>query len=265
MISGTTKIAAVIGSPVHHSRSPRIHNAAFAAVGLDWVYVALEVPPGRGQDAVRALPLLGIAGINVTMPHKSDAARACDSLTETAAALDSVNTVTLNENGSTRGDSTDGEGFLRSVNDAGLDVAGRSVLVLGAGGAARAVVGALVARGAEVRVAARRSGAASELADRVPGIDVSPWPETPSDAEVVVNATPIGMGTDTAMAVQPRSDQWIVDLVYHPVETAWLAEARRIGAHPVGGLGMLVHQAALSFEQWTGVRAPLTAMFEAAR
>lgn len=264
MISGTTSVAAVIGSPVRHSRSPRIHNAAFVAAGLDWVYVALEVERGRGFDAVRALPVLGIGGINVTMPHKADAAQACDNLTETAAALGSVNTVVVNADGSTRGDSTDGEGFVRSVADAGLDVAGRSVLVLGAGGAARAVAAALVARRAQVRVAARRDRAAAELADRVPGVEVAPWPEKSSDAEVVVNATPIGMGTDTAMAVQPRSEQWIVDLVYHPVETALLAEARRVGAHPVGGLGMLVHQAALSFEQWTGVPAPLAAMFEAA-
>ena len=124
MISGTTRVAAVIGSPVRHSRSPRIHNAAFAAAGLDWVYVALEVQRGGGFDAVRALPTLGIGGINVTMPHKADAARACDHLTETAAALGSVNTVVVNADGSTRGDSTDGEGFLRSVADAGLDVAG---------------------------------------------------------------------------------------------------------------------------------------------
>ncbi|MEO6467907.1 MAG: shikimate dehydrogenase [Acidimicrobiia bacterium] len=255
----------MIGSPVRHSRSPRIHNAAFAAAELDWVYVALEVQRGRGFDAVRSLPTLGIAGINVTMPHKADAVRACDTLTETAAALGSVNTVVVNADGSTRGDSTDGEGFLRSIADAGVDVAGRSVLVLGAGGAARAVAAALVGSRAQVRVAARRDHAAAELADRVPGVEVAVWPETGgADAEVVVNATPIGMGSDATVPIQPRADQWVVDLVYHPVETAFLAEARRVGARPVGGLGMLVHQAALSFEQWTGVAAPLAAMFEAA-
>ena len=265
MISGTTKIAAVIGSPVRHSRSPRIHNAAFAAAELDWVYVAMEVQAGRGQEAVRALSLLGIGGINVTMPHKTDAARASDTLTETATALHSVNTVVVNADGSTHGDSTDGEGFIRGAADAGLDVAGHSVLLLGAGGAARAVAAALVTHGAHVHVAARRRDAASDLADCVPGVDVSPWPESgPSGAEIVVNATPIGMGNDTTTPVQPRADQWIVDLVYHPVETAWLAEARSIGARPVGGLGMLVHQAALAFEQWTGVPAPLAAMFEVA-
>ena len=265
MISGTTRVAAVIGSPVRHSRSPRIHNAAFAAAELDWVYVALEVQRGGGFDAVRALPTLGIGGINVTMPHKADAARACDHLTETAAALGSVNTVVVNADGSTRGDSTDGEGFLRSVAEAGLDVAGRTVLVLGAGGAAHAVAAALVTKGAQVRVAARREYAAAELVARVPGVEVAPWPETGSaDTEVVVNATPIGMGSDATVPIQPRVDQWVVDLVYHPVETAFLAEARRVGAHSVGGLGMLVHQAALSFEQWTGVAAPLAAMFEAA-
>lgn len=265
MITGATTLAAVIGSPVRHSRSPSIHNAAFAALDLDWVYVALEVAPGRGFDAVRALPTLGIAGVNVTMPHKADAARACDELTDAAAGLQSVNTVVVRPDGSVLGDSTDGEGFLRSLADTGLDPREQSVLVLGAGGAALAVAAALVGRGAHVSVAARRAGAASELAERVPGVAVAGWPgDRPVDAGVVVNATPIGMGEDPTAPFEPRAGQWVIDLVYHPSETPLLARAQSVGAYPVGGIGMLVHQAALSFERWTGRPAPLAVMRNAA-
>jgi shikimate dehydrogenase len=199
------------------------------------------------------------------MPHKADAATACDELTPTAAALGSVNTVVVREDGTRLGDSTDGEGFLRSLADAGLDPAGRSVLLLGAGGAARAVAAALVRHGAVVEVAARRTDARDALVDAVPGVRPADWPTTgPAGSEIVVNATPIGMGGDDALPVLPAADQWIVDLVYHPLETAWLRRAAVIGEPTVGGLGMLVHQAALAFEQWTGVPAPLDAMRRAA-
>jgi shikimate dehydrogenase len=266
VISGATRVAAVIGSPVAHSRSPAIHNAGFAAAGLDWVYVALEVPPGSGADAVRAAAALGLGGLSVTMPHKADAADACDELTPAAATLRSVNTVVVRDDRSTLGDSTDGEGFLRALADEGLDPSDRSVLLLGAGGAARAVAAALVGRGARVAVAARRPGAAAELAAMQPGVGVAPWPGAgvPTTADVVVNATPVGMGTDPGLPVEPRADQWVVDLVYHPLETPLLAAARAAGATTIDGLGMLVHQAALAFERWTGVPAPLAAMRAAA-
>ncbi|MGH8999095.1 MAG: shikimate dehydrogenase family protein, partial [Acidimicrobiia bacterium] len=135
----TTKVVGVIGDPVRHSLSPAIHNAAFAACGLDWVYVAFPVARGSGGAAVGAAAALGLAGLNVTMPHKEDAASACDDLTADAAALAAVNTVVVGAGGRTLGDSTDGGGFLAALAADGIDVAGRSVLVLGAGGAARAV------------------------------------------------------------------------------------------------------------------------------
>jgi shikimate dehydrogenase len=265
MITGRTRVAAVIGHPVRHSRSPAIHNAAFAATGLDWVYVACDVAPGRGGDAVRAAATLGLAGLNVTMPHKTDAAAACDDLTPAAAALRSVNTVVVRDDGTVLGDSTDGEGFLRSLADRGLDPAGRTVLLLGAGGAARAVAAALVARGAQVAVAARRPEARDALVVAVPGTGTAEWPtDGPAPFDVVVNATPIGMGDDPSLPVEPAPGQWIVDLVYHPFETPLLRRARDVGAPTVDGLGMLVHQAALAFEQWTGVPPPLDAMRAAA-
>src|SRR5919109_4717791 len=136
-LSGHTRVVGVIGDPVTHSLSPTLHNAAFEALGLDWVYVAFPVPRGRGVDAVAAVPALGLAGLNVTMPHKEDVAGACHELTADAAALRSVNTVAALPDGSTLGDSTDGPGFLDALAEDGISVEGKAVLVLAAGGAAR--------------------------------------------------------------------------------------------------------------------------------
>jgi len=264
-VTGATRLAAVIGDPGRHSRSPAIHNAAYAASGLDWVFVALEVAEGRGFDAVRALPVLGIAGLSVTMPHKADAARACDELTADATALEVVNTVVLRPDGSLWGDSTDGEGLLRSLAGTGLDVGGRSVLVVGAGGAARASVLALGRAGARVTVAARRSNTATAAAGLSPGAEVVALDAVKGgDFEVVINATPLGMGGEPLPIDPPGTGQWAVDLVYHPAVTPFLAAAEAAGAEVVGGIGMLVHQAALGFEAMTGHPAPLEAMQAAA-
>jgi shikimate dehydrogenase len=269
-VTGATRIAAVIGDPVRHSRSPAIHNAGYAAAGLDWVYVACPVPAGRGGDAVRAVSVLGLAGLNVTMPHKEDAARACDTLSPDATALQSVNTVVRRDDGSLHGDSTDGEGFVRSLDDAGLDLAGRPVLVIGAGGAARAVVLAAARRGAAVTVAARRleaAAAAAALAPGAVGAGLDRLEALAAGAEVVVNATPLGMQGE-ALPLPPEAvgaGHWAVDLVYHPAVTPFLARAEAAGARTVGGLGMLVHQAARAFELMTGEPAPLPAMAAAAR
>lgn len=265
-ISGATRLAGVIGDPVRHSRSPAIHNAGYVAAGLDWVYVALPVPAGRGFEAVRAMPLLGIAGLNVTMPHKAEAAAACDVLSAEAAALGAVNTVVVREDGTLHGDSTDGEGFLRSLADAGLEPAGRQVLVLGAGGAARAVVLALARVGAGVTVAARRPEAAQAAAALAPGgIGIGLGPAVVAAlgrSDVVVNATPLGMAGEPVLGELAGigAGHWVVDLVYEPAPTPLLRAAAAGGARTVGGLGMLVHQAALAFEQFTGVPAPLEAM-----
>lgn len=267
-ITGATRLAAVIGDPVEHSRSPAIHNAAYAAVDLDWVYVALRVPPGRGGDAVRAMPVLGIRGCNVTMPHKEAAAAACDELSPVATVLGVVNTVVLRADGTVRGDSTDGEGLMRALAEAGLDPSERRVAVLGTGGAARAVVLALGAAGAAVTVVGRRPEACASAAALVPGADARPWAdlrEVMADVDVVVNATPIGMGADEPGGLPAAGPgQWAVDLVYHPARTPFLAASEQAGAAVVGGLGMLVHQAALAFEQMTGRAAPIEAMRRAA-
>jgi shikimate dehydrogenase len=266
-VGGSTRVAAVIGDPIRHSRSPAIHNAAFAAAGLDWVFVAFEVSEGGGRDAVRAVRSLGLGGLSVTMPHKQDAAWACDELTPEATALGVVNAVVPNERGRLLGASTDGEGFLRSVRDHGVDPATRGALVLGAGGAARAIVLALGNAGGDVTVAARRLDAAESAAGLVRGARTVPLANCDVAAyDLIVNATPLGMQGEAPPidANRLHAGQFVVDTVYHPAETPLLAAARARGVPCTNGLGMLVHQAALSFELWTGVAAPLDAMRAAA-
>jgi shikimate dehydrogenase len=267
-VRGSTRVAGIIGDPVAHSRSPVIHNAAFAALGLDWVFVAFPARAGDGEQAVRSMRPLGIAGLNVTMPHKTDAARACDELSPRAAALQSVNTVVLRD-GALFGDSTDGEGLVRALREEGCEPAGRACAVLGAGGAARAIVEALGAAGARIDVVARRADAAAAAAALAPDATATPFAEVASAvarADVVVNATPLGMRGEAPpfdpAVLDPR--QFVYDTVYHPAETPLLAAARARGVPAANGLGMLVHQAALAFELWTGRTAPLAVMRDAA-
>jgi shikimate dehydrogenase len=268
-LSGATTVVGVIGDPVSHSLSPAIHNAAFQALRFDWIYVAFPVPRGRGGLAVAAARDLGLAGFNVTMPHKADVAAACDELTPDAAALCSVNTVVSQPDGLMLGDSTDGPGFLAALAEEGIAVEGRRALVLGAGGAGRAVILALGRAGAEVVVAARRLEAASAAARLVAAgraVALADASKEAISADLVVNATPLGMAGEPS-PVDPASlgpAQAVVDLVYHPAETPLLAAAGARGCRTANGLGMLVHQAARSFTLWTGADAPLEAMRAAA-
>ncbi len=279
MITGATRLAGIIGDPVRHSLSPLLHNTAYAELGLDWVYLAFPVPAGDAAAAVDAMRALDLVGLSVTMPHKTDAAAACDELTDDAAALRSVNTVTLLEDGRIHGDTTDGEGFVRALREAECEPAGARVLVLGAGGASRPVVLALARAGARVTVTARRPDAAAAAA-ALAGAPTVPWAERDAavaGADVVVNATPIGMGPigmgsaatdDGAVPIAPdalRPGLVVADLVYHPLETPLLAAARAAGGQVVDGLGMLVHQAALQVERWSGQPAPVAAMRRAVR
>jgi shikimate dehydrogenase len=265
VITGATRVVGVIGDPVGHSRSPAMHNAAFDALGLDWVYVAFPVARGDGAAAVRAVTTLGLPGLNVTMPHKADAAAACDDLAPEAAALGAVNTV-VNADGALIGHSTDGDGFLRALEDEAVEVAGRGVLVIGAGGAARAITHALGRVGAHVTVVARRSDAGRNAAALAPDGDAARFDEIAVEGfDVIVNATPLGMEGEAPPidVAKLHAGQFVYDTVY-PVETPLLHEARAIGLGAAGGLGMLVHQGALSFSLWTGVEPPLDVMRAAA-
>ena len=267
MISGATRVAAVIGSPVRHSLSPAMHNAAFEQLGVDWVYTAFDVTHGRAQAAVDAMRTLGLGGLSVTMPHKEGIARAVDSLDAAAAALRSVNTVVPQADGSLKGYSTDGAGFVASLAAAGVGVDGRNVCVLGAGGAARAIIDALGRAGAaRIAVLNRTFSTAQEavhLAGAVGAIGVA---HDVRDADIVVNATSIGMGSND-LPCDPaalRAGQVVADVVYHPRDTALLRAARAAGATAIDGLGMLVQQAALQQQLWHGHLPDVAVMAAAA-
>jgi shikimate dehydrogenase len=264
VISARTRVAGVIGSPVRHSLSPLIHNAAFAAAGLDWTFVAFDVAPGAAGIALDGMRALGLGGLSVTMPHKADAAAAVDERSPEADLLGAVNCIVPTDGGRLYGDSTDGPGFLRALADAGVDPHGRRCCVVGAGGAARAVVLALAGAGAsDIAVVNRTNERAERAVELAPAVARAAGPQAVGAADLVVNATPVGMGDDDSLPFEPRllrRGQIVADLVYEPVETPLLAAAAAAGCRMIDGLGMLIHQAGLAFEAWTGEPAPLNAM-----
>ncbi|MDQ1437106.1 MAG: shikimate dehydrogenase [Acidimicrobiaceae bacterium] len=269
MLSAATRVAAVIGRPIRHSLSPALYNAAFDALGLDWAFLAFDVAEGDGEAAVTSMRTLGIEGMSVTMPHKEAAARAVDRLSPAARDLGAVNSVLLRA-GELVGENTDGAGLLDALRrDEGFDPAGARCLVLGAGGAARAVVRALGQGGAADVAVFGRTRARAEAAAALAGEGVGRAVDDPADVEydVLVNATPVGMPDSPGMPVPVESlrpGTLIVDLIYHPPVTPLLEAARAQGAVAVNGLGMLIHQAAHQFRLWTGEDPPLEVMSAAA-
>jgi shikimate dehydrogenase len=261
-------VAGVIGWPVEHSLSPAIHEAAYRELDMDWRYVRLPVAPGMLLDALKGLVALGFAGANVTMPHKTAAAELIGSLSEDAALLKAVNTVVVSASG-LRGENTDRPGFQRFLeDDAGSDPAGRTATIFGAGGAARACALALARMGiAQVWVAVRDAARATEMmrvleeagaAASVVGFDEAP------EADIIVNATPLGMSGEPVPAPEMGPGTVAVDLQYKTSESPFLLAAREAGASAFGGLGLLTHQAAISFELFTGRPAPIEVMSAAA-
>ena len=273
-VSGETRLAAVIGDPVRHSLSPCLMNAAFAETGLDWTCVAMEVPEGQASGALDGMRAMGIGGLSVTMPHKAAVASGVDDLTAGARALGAVNCI-VPDGDRLVGHNTDGAGFLDGLrHDSGLDVTGLRCVVLGAGGAARAVVHALgLAGAADVAVANRTAGRALRVAELAGAaghvLEPSSVGGAVAGADLVVNATSLGMaGSEAGHPVDPdlvAAGAVVVDLIYHPAQSAWLAALRGRGVEAHNGLSMLVHQAAHAFTLWTGVEAPVAAMDAAAR
>lgn len=272
-VGGHTRVVGILGWPVDHSLSPAIHNAAFAAAGLDWTYVPLPVPPARVADALAGLTALGLRGANVTMPHKTDVAALIPRLSDDARTLRAVNTIVVSGE-ELEGHNTDVGGFDRFLRrDAGFDPAGRTALLYGAGGAARACALALARGGiALLTVAARDEARTSELRViaaelGVPTEVIGPKEAAGRRSDLVVNATPVGSGgSDAAHPGLPRfgPDVLVVDLLYDPPTTDLQRRAKEAGATVFGGLGHLLEQAALSFELWTGTPAPLEVMSAAA-
>lgn len=268
-IGGRTRTVGVIGWPVSASLSPAIHNAAFAAAGLDWVYVPLAVAPAELEAAIRGLGALGFAGANVTMPHKTEACRLMDQRSEDAERLQAVNTIVVTE-GILTGHNTDAPGFERFLRrDAGFDPQGRTALLFGAGGAARAVALALARGGlANLRVAlrdpARVRGVAATLEGLPTRLEAIAWDEAAtSRADLVVNATPLGARGESLPLPPLDAGTLAVDLLY-PSVTPLQVVAREAGGPSFGGIGLLLQQAALSFELWTGQEPSLAVMSAAA-
>ena len=251
-------LAGVLGFPVGHSRSPAMMNAAFAEVGLDWRYLALPLPPERFRETVKALHASGFRAANVTIPHKLAAHELADELSDAARAIGAVNTLTFRDDGTIAGDNTDAGGLLDALGDA----TPRTALVLGAGGAARAAAWALKDAGARVTIWSRTATAASELAREL-GVEPS---EQPGPADLVVNATSIGLRPEDSLEGVPLVECRVVaDLVYGGGSTPIARWAEERGAHLVEGLEVLVRQGARSFALWTGREAPVEVMREAAR
>ena len=254
----------VCGWPVAHSRSPQMHNAALAAAGLhDWRYMRLPLPPDLFAETVRALPAAGFRGANVTIPHKHAALALADRTSDAARAIGAANTLTF-ENGAIVADNTDAPGLLAALPES---PAGRSALVLGAGGAGRAAAWALVGAGADVTIWNRTAERARALAAAV-GARAA---EAPEAAEILVNCTSVGLDDPgaTFKALPIEADELgagslVVDMVYRAGGTQLLEAARTRGARVVDGLEILVAQGAASFERWTGMEAPREAMRAAA-
>ncbi|NJN84148.1 MAG: shikimate dehydrogenase [Caldilineaceae bacterium] len=282
-INGKTQIVGLIGWPVSHSVSPLMHNAAFDALGLNWSYLPLPVatePPHLVAEAVRGVRGLGLVGANVTVPHKQAVMPHLDALTPAARAIGAVNTIRVQHDGQLLGDNTDARGFIADLHEHGVNPFGQQVLVLGAGGSARAVVYGLAEAGAaSIAILNRTVTKAQELADAMgrawPNCKLSAHtlpddlPKLAFSATLIVNCTSLGM--------TPQVERWpwhdeaslgrqqaVYDLVYNPPKTRLLQAAADAGAQAIGGIGMLVWQGAIAFELWTGQPAPVDVMRAAA-
>jgi shikimate dehydrogenase len=277
-VSGKTTVAGIIGSPVSHSLSPVMHNAAFAALGLDWVYVPFPVPTERLAQAVSGLSALGLAGFNVTIPHKVAIMPLLDRISPEAELIGAVNTVSIRD-GLLTGFNTDGIGLLAALaGKLGFSPPGRSVLVLGAGGAARSAVAALAGAGAaRIEVANRSPEKARDLvralAGRLPATEFSALslerlgePSYLAQFDLIVNTSSVGMGGDAFPGLRLsglKPGLCVFDMVYAPPVTPLLSEAAACGVPAANGLGMLVAQGEAAFAIWTGLQAPPGCMEEA--
>ncbi|MEM1514622.1 MAG: shikimate dehydrogenase [Candidatus Bathyarchaeia archaeon] len=277
-ITGETKVCVLIGYPVEHSLSPTMHNAAFEYLSLNYVYVAFNVAPERLKEAISGIRGLGIRGANVTMPHKISVIKYLDELNKNARLAGSVNTI-LNRDGRLIGYTTDGLGALNALKQASSDPSDKKVVILGAGGASRSISFALANYVQELVILNRTFERARELASdlrrvfssagiRAGSLSDNVLEEELRDADIVINATSIGMKPNVNETPIKREllhgNLTVFDIVYEPLETRLLREAKSVGAKTIDGLSLLVHQGALSFEIWTGVKAPIEVMREAA-
>lgn len=279
MIDGQTRLVGVMGWPVEHSLSPPMHNAAFAALGLNWCYVPLSVPPDQVQAALAGLRALGFAGANVTVPHKQAVIPYLRTLTDAAQAIGAVNTIWIDKEGALHGDNTDAYGFLAALREIDFDPRGVRAAILGAGGSARAVAYALGSAEARYvglwnRTVSRAEAIAQDMGARFPQVtyEAHALPGElyliPEDIDLIVHCTPVGMWPRVDESPWPPDLPFprrcvVMDLIYRPEETRLIAQAQQAGCATLNGLSMLVHQGAAAFRRWTGMEPPIDVMTEA--
>ena len=266
-ISGQTRIVGVIGDPVQHSRSPQMHNAAIVERKLDYVYVPFHVRSGELREAIEGFKALNVLGVNVTIPHKQTVMPILDDVSHEATLIGAANTLIFCD-GRVSGDNTDAQGFLRAMTEEGIDIpVGGSAVVLGAGGAARAVVVALALSGLGLITVANRTGwkaiqfeknLATISETEISAVDLASNQLNSAirSADLLVNTTSVGMQETDQLLIDPdflNPGTIVYEIVYTPPETPLLRVAREKGCQTIGGIGMLVHQGAIAFEKWIGI------------
>ncbi len=285
-ITGRTRIVGVIGAPVEHSRSPQMHNAALAKAGLDYIYVPFNVPPNAVAEAMNGFKALNVVGINVTLPHKQAVIPYLSSISREAELIGAVNTLTFSD-GKIHGENTDAPGFIRALEETGAAVpVSKDVVVLGAGGSARAIVVALVLAGIRSVIIANRTTPkavtlAEELSEKIyapqdkigqktvltgMGLNDTRLPDAVKNCALLVSTSSSSMDPSLPLLIDPgwlHPEIIVCDIVYTPPMTTLLTVAAEKQCHIIGGLGMLVHQGAIAFERWTGVTPCLATMQQA--
>ncbi len=277
MISGRTRLCGVIGDPIEHTMSPAIHNAAFTKMGLDYLYVPFRVKREELSRAIDGMRGLNIRGLNVTIPHKVSVIPLLDELDPLAESIGAVNTIT-NDDGVLKGSNTDASGFLQALLERGIEPKGQNIVILGAGGASKAISFILAERGAHLVILNRllELDWAEELASRLSTIfhrEVKALELVEENlarvldgADILVNATSVGMSPDTKETPVSfnllKPGLIVFDIVYNPIKTRLLREAEEASAETISGVDMFVWQGALAFERWAGVKAPLELMRE---
>ena len=264
MNTSTIPVAAVIGHPVNHSRSPRMHNFWLAHFGLEGYYIPLDIDPKKFERSIRNLPELGLVGANITIPYKEKVLKIADKISDRAALVGAANTLTFLPNGGIYADNTDGYGFLQNIKSKYKDWSARDgiTVVFGAGGASRAILAALIEDGAsDIILANRTRSRADQLRSEFGAkIKVVEWMKIQnylSEASTIINTTSLGMVGKTDLPIPLnalKKNTLVTDIVYTPIETHLLATAAKMGCRTVDGLGMLIHQAIPGFERWFGIK-----------
>lgn len=259
-ISGTTKVVAILGHPVSHSLSPAMHNSAFSKMGLDYRYIALDVHPSDLRTAIEGVRVMGFAGLNITVPHKEAVMPMLDKVDPEASFIGAVNTI-VNSNGKLIGYNTDGRGFMRSLQEESIEVKGKKVFLVGAGGAARAVSWYLAEGGSDLSIYNRTPEKAEllvgDLAINFTNVRQADSQEGLGEADILINSTSLGLNSGDPMPFDPsglKTGAAVVDLIYQ--DTRLLQQAGQAGHKTLNGLGMLLWQGVLSSEIWTGQKPP---------